>query len=125
MNSGKYRGKAKMLMMIPIFILAILAMTTVVMLLWNELMPELFNLKEISFWQSMGLIALSKLLFPGSGSFGKHKGYKKHGYMKEKMMHMSPEEREEFKARWRQRCSTHYRNEAQPSNDDDVSQLNE
>jgi hypothetical protein len=41
-----------------------------VKLIWNSLMPAIFNLKEISFWQAFGIIILAKLLF---GSFGNHR----------------------------------------------------
>jgi hypothetical protein len=44
----------------------------VVMLLWNWLMPDLFGLKEIVFWQAVGIIALAKLLFGGFSGHGKH-----------------------------------------------------
>ena len=37
----------------------------VVMLLWNWLMPEIFGLKQISYWQGWGLLILSSLLFKG------------------------------------------------------------
>jgi hypothetical protein len=43
-----------------------------VMWLWNWLMPELFGLKEIIFWQAVGIILLAKLLFGGFGNHGKH-----------------------------------------------------
>jgi len=33
--------------------------------LWNVLMPELFGLPRISFWQALGLLTLSWLLFGG------------------------------------------------------------
>jgi hypothetical protein len=33
------------------------------MLLWNWLMPDLFNLPVISFWQAIGLNILSSILF--------------------------------------------------------------
>ena len=33
------------------------------MLLWNWLMPELFHLPVISFWQAIGLNFLSSILF--------------------------------------------------------------
>ena len=33
------------------------------MLLWNCLMPDLFGLQEISFWQAVGLNFLSGILF--------------------------------------------------------------
>jgi len=34
-----------------------------VMLLWNWLMPELFNLPIITFWQAIGLNLLCTILF--------------------------------------------------------------
>lgn len=33
------------------------------MLLWNWLMPEIFGLTEITFWQAVGLNFLSSILF--------------------------------------------------------------
>lgn len=44
-----------------------------VMLLWNWLMPLLFGIKVITYWQAFGIVLLSKLLF---GSI--HHGGKKH-----------------------------------------------
>ena len=40
----------------------------VVMLLWNWLMPEIFGLKALNYWQAWGLLALSTILFKGFGS---------------------------------------------------------
>jgi hypothetical protein len=37
----------------------------VVMLLWNWLMPEIFGLKTVSYWQAWGLLILSCILFKG------------------------------------------------------------
>ena len=34
-----------------------------VMLLWNWLMPEIFGLSEITFWQAIGLNVLCTILF--------------------------------------------------------------
>jgi hypothetical protein len=39
----------------------------VVMYLWNWLMPELFGLRTITFWKSLGLLALCRILFGGFG----------------------------------------------------------
>lgn len=36
-----------------------------VMLLWNWLMPEIFGLITISFWQAAGLVLLARLVFGG------------------------------------------------------------
>ena len=40
----------------------------VTMLLWNWLMPEIFGLTTITYWQSWGLLILSCILFKGLGS---------------------------------------------------------
>jgi hypothetical protein len=42
-----------------------------VMILWNWLMPVIFHLGEISYWQSFGIVILAKLLF---GGIGGHRG---------------------------------------------------
>ena len=42
-------------------------MCWVFMLLWNWLMPVIFKLPEINFWQALGLFLLSKILFSGVG----------------------------------------------------------
>lgn len=39
----------------------------VVKLLWNWLMPALFGLGVISFWQAFGIVLLAKILFGGHG----------------------------------------------------------
>lgn len=36
-----------------------------VMLLWNWLMPEIFGLGLITFWQAFGLVVLGRMLFGG------------------------------------------------------------
>ena len=41
-----------------------------VKLIWNSLMPTIFDLRQITFWQAFGIIILAKLLF---GSFGSHR----------------------------------------------------
>ena len=43
-----------------------------VMLLWNWLMPLIFGLIKISYWQAVGIIILAKLLFGGFGGHHKH-----------------------------------------------------
>ena len=52
----------------------------VVMLLWNWLMPDIFGLGIITFWQAVGIVVLAKLLFGGvggGGGKGKSKGRSK------------------------------------------------
>jgi len=44
----------------------------VVMWLWNWLVPELFNGPVIGYWQTVGLLILSKILFSGIGHGHSH-----------------------------------------------------
>ena len=46
---------------------AIFVFTWVVMLLWNALIPDLFKGPELAYWQTMGLLVLSKIIFSGIG----------------------------------------------------------
>ena len=59
----------------------------VVMALWNWLMPEIFGLKTLTYWQAWGVLALSCILFGkigGSGSCGKSDRKREpRGYMRE------------------------------------------
>jgi hypothetical protein len=48
-----------------------------VMILWNWLMPSLFGLTCITYWQGFGLVILAKLLF---GAIGGHHGYDHHSH---------------------------------------------
>jgi len=41
------------------------------MWLWNALMPGLFGLKTIGYWQGVGLVILARVLFGFSGHFNK------------------------------------------------------
>lgn len=70
--------------------------------LWNALMPAIFGLKAIHFWQALGLLILGRLLF---GGFHGHRGlgYRRRRRMLERWDRMSPEERERFRQGWR-RC---------------------
>jgi hypothetical protein len=39
----------------------------IVMLLWNWLMPDIFGLKRLTYWQAWGLLILCHILFKGFG----------------------------------------------------------
>jgi hypothetical protein len=77
---------------------------SIVMLLWNALLPALFHLPAITFWQALGLLILSKLLFGGfrGGSWQRPPHWKHR--MQQRWMNMTPEEKEKFKQEWRNRC---------------------
>ena len=81
---------------------AILVFGFATMHLWNWLMPAIFSLHAITFTQALGLVVLSKILFGGFHRHGGGRpGWKRH--MAERWEHMTPEEREKFRAGMRGR----------------------
>jgi hypothetical protein len=81
-------------------LVAIAGFGAIVMLLWNWLVPDIFGWTAISFWQALGLLILSKILFGGFG--GRHltgargAARENRNAIREKWMKMSDEERKEF-----------------------------
>jgi hypothetical protein len=82
-------------------IVGVLVFGSIVMFLWNALMPVIFHLPLISFWQALGLLLLAKILFSGfrGGPFKN-----KRDNLRQAWMNMNPEQRENFKQKWEQRC---------------------
>ena len=86
----------------------------IVKLLWNWLVPPLFGWREVTFWQALGLLALSRILV---GGFGLHGGARGRGgrpfarvadrvadRVGDRWDAMTLEERERFRQRVRERC---------------------
>jgi hypothetical protein len=88
-----------------IAVLIVAVFSFVVMSLWNWLMPNLFGWRLLTFWQAMGLLVLSKILF---GGFRGRPGPP--WYWRRRMMQrweqMTPEEREKFRQGLRGSCGS-------------------
>ena len=73
--------------------------------LWNWLMPNLFGLHSITYWQALGLLCLCWILFgglrgwPGRGLHSRHR-------MRGRWEQMTPEQREKFRQGMRHRCGS-------------------
>jgi hypothetical protein len=93
--------------LVIILIIVIAGFGTGVYHLWNWLMPTLFRLPAITFWQGVGLLALSWLLFGGwrglHGRGGRLGGPWRRG-AHGRWEGMTPEEREKFRELIRGRC---------------------
>jgi len=59
----------KVIGMVVLGIAACFAFGLVIMLLWNWLIPMIFGLTVITYWQGIGILALASILF---GRFGGH-----------------------------------------------------
>ena len=95
---------------IPAAVLFLALAGYVVMSLWNWLMPALFGLRVITFWQAVGILILSKILF---GSLrGGSRGYGRNRYWRRRVIErweqMTPEEREKFRQGFGARCGPGY-----------------
>ena len=84
-------------------VLAVAVVGAVVMALWNALLPVLFGWPAIGFWQALGLLLLSKILF-GSLRGGRGGGRHWRARMAERWEQMSDEERARFRAGMGHRC---------------------
>ncbi len=67
-----------------------------VLQLWNWLMPELFGLRPLRFWQAVGLMSLSWILFGGLRGFGMVAGPRRYT-ARDSWAMLTPEERERFR----------------------------
>ena len=88
----------KVVKMIVIVIVASVVLGFAVEYLWNWLMPAIFGLRMITYWQAVGLFLLGKILLGGIHKHGGYGGRRWKGRMQEKWAGMSPEEREKFRA---------------------------
>lgn len=92
-------------MMATFIIAAVLLFTFVVMGLWNAILPAVLGVRTITFIQALGILVLSKILF--GGFRGGWRGGPSYGWrqkMKDKWEAMTPEQRDQFKAEWKNRC---------------------
>jgi hypothetical protein len=81
-----------------VFMIVVAGFGQAVHYLWNWLMPEIFGLHAISYWQALGLLGLCWILFGGARWFGRPHRYGGGHRMMERWAKMTPEEREKFQA---------------------------
>jgi hypothetical protein len=90
------------------FLAAIALFGAAVMFLWNALMPVVFGLPPLNYWQAAGILLLARILF-GSGAFGGARrlaggmsraaggrDFLRGNKLRERWMHMTAEERGDF-----------------------------
>ena len=99
--------RKRLLWIAPLALVGIVVFATLggvlVMQLWNWLLPALFELPRITFWQALGILALCRILFGGLGLRGSGRSRMRRRWRRH-CAGMSPEERERFRqgmrARW-------------------------
>ena len=94
--------RRRWIFIVPAAIVGMLLFVTlgglVVRTLWNWLLPAIFGFPQITFWQALGVLVLSRILF---GGFGFHGG--SGSRYRRRWEAMTPEERERIRERIRGR----------------------
>ena len=121
----KMVASVRFLAFVALGIAAVFLFGMITKLLWNWLIPVLFNGPVISLWQALGLLVLSRILFWGFGGKRHWHHNPSEGHWKNKFYakfsSLSPEEREALKQKmkekwchWEEDAST---KDSAPSND--------
>lgn len=107
--------RKKWIFIAPLAILGMLVFAAIggelVRYLWNWLLPPLFGVPQITFWQALGMLLLCRILFGGFGLHGSDRSRVRTRVadrlvdrMGDRWDAMTPEERERFRKRLRERC---------------------
>lgn len=85
----------RFLLFIPLFAIGVFVFGEIVMLLWNNVLTPVLNVHTVTFWQGLGILVLSKILFSSFSG----RGGPRRDYWKQRMMwnSMTPEQKEKFK----------------------------
>lgn len=113
MNPIRYKRRRGLfiLLALPAAALFISLFTWIVMLLWNNVLAQVVHVGQVTFFQAMGILVLSKILFGGFGMRGRGRNWRSR--MREKYDRMSPEEKEKFREKMN-RCGRWTGNEEIP-----------
>lgn len=111
----KTHFKRRWYLFIPLIFVAITAFGFLIVVLWNFTMPVIFNLPQITFWQALALLVLSRILFSGGPKHFRRGGAPWANHFRDRWEKMSPEDREKFYQRWNSRCYPGFRKEEAPT----------
>jgi len=95
--------RAKQRLFIPVVVVAgVFAFSGVVMYLWNAILPDVLGVHTLTYWQALGILVLSKILFGGFKGISEH--HRSHIHqtqeMRAKWMNMNAEEKEKLRKEW-------------------------
>lgn len=97
------RKAAKFLVFAIVFVALI---GWLVMTLWNRLLPPILGVSTVTFWQALGLLVLSRILFGGWGRGGGWGGPRNRHWrekMAERWQSLTPEQREQMREKMKNR----------------------
>ncbi|SNR85655.1 MULTISPECIES: hypothetical protein [Hymenobacter] len=107
-------------------VLFVVAIGYLTMNLWNWLVPALFQGPQITFWQTIGLLVLSRILFGGWGRGGRSSAWARHRRqwkqkMESRMASLTPEEQEKFRQKMAGACSPSWMRRKAPEESSNAS----
>jgi len=111
---GRVRWLVRAIAIIPVVVAFLALVGLVVMLLWNSLVPELFHGPLLGYWQALGMLVLSRLLFGGLRGRGWN-GHWRQRMWRERWEQMTPEERARVHEHVQRRCGHYGPPEAAPA----------
>ncbi len=95
METRRVRRITRFVALVPVFFIVFAGLVWAVSALWNGLMPEIFGLRTITYWQALGLMVLSWILFGGLRGCRSGRGSWRYD-MRRRWERMTPAERQEF-----------------------------
>jgi hypothetical protein len=107
MKSNFYHGRGKKfwlkrIIFFPVLIvILVFAISNITMYLWNSILPGVTGVHTITFWQALGIIVLSKILFSGFHGRPNHRGfYDRKKEIGEMWNQLTPEQKEKIRKNW-------------------------
>jgi hypothetical protein len=88
-KSGHFLGALTFMATIAIFGLA-------VMFLWNALLPSIFGLPAVNYWQAAGFLVLARIFFGGIGGRFSHNTFAWRNPILDRWHGMTKSERDDF-----------------------------
>ena len=101
---GRARWVVKGAAFLALAIAGIALLSLVVMSLWNWLVPSLFHGPALQYWQAVGLLLLSRILFGSLRGRGGWHGHWRQRMWRERWANMTPEERARMREHFQRRC---------------------
>ena len=109
-----YRRRGRFFFFPLIPIAAALLFGLIVMLLWNSILPHVLNVSALTYWQAVGLLVLSRILFGsffrGGPAYGPG-SWRGRSMWWSKWQNMSEEDKAKLREQWRTRCGPQRRQE--------------
>lgn len=101
MNRRPFRG---FFLLIPVIVAGVAALLALaVHSLWNGVLTDVVGVKAITYWQSLGLLVLARILVGGFPRPGGHFGPRGRHMMMQHWESLTPEQREKLRAGMGQR----------------------